>query len=218
MGLASYYRRFVKSFAQLAQPLHSLTRKGATYSWTEACQGALDELKQALILVYPSFDCEFTLETDASIRGLGAVLSQPQEDKKLHPVAFASRSLNPAERNYAITDLAVVWGVSHFRIYLYGQRVTVYTDHAAVKAVLQSPNTSGRHARWWTRVHGAEVNIIYRAGKENVIADALSRNPQAPAPQEGIAESEVQVAQIQGAEQEEDESKSKPARRIRDTR
>ena len=87
--------------------------------------------------------------------------------------------------------------------------MTVYTDHAAVKAVLQSPNTSGRHAQWWTRIHGAglrEVNIIYRAGKENVIVDALSHNPQAPAPQEGIAESEVQVARIQGAEQEEDES------------
>jgi transposase InsO family protein len=138
-------------------------------------------LTEAPILVYPSFDREFILETDASIRGLGGVLSQYQDDKKRHPVAFASRALNPAERNYSITDLetlAVVWGISHFRTYLYGQRVTVYTDHAAVKAVLQSPNTSGRHARWWTRVYGAglrEVNIVYRAGKENPIADALSR-------------------------------------------
>ena len=215
MGLTSYYRRFVKSFAQIAQPLHALTRKGATYNWSESCQAAFDELRRRLteapILVHPSFDREFTLETDASIQGLGAVLSQRQEeDKKLHPVAFASRALNPAEQNYSITDLetlAVVWSVSHFRTYLYGQRVTVYTDHAAVKAVLQNPNTSGRHARWWTRVHGAglrEVNIIYRAGKDNTIADALSRNPQALAPQEGIAEREVQVARIPREEEESD--------------
>ena len=214
MGLASYYRRFVKNFAQIAQPLHALTRKGATYNWSESCQEAFDELRKRLteapILVYPSFDRKFILETDASIRGLGGVLSQYQDDKKLHPVAFASRALNPAERNYSITDLetlAVVWGISHFRTYLYGQRVTVYTDHAAVKAVLQSPNTSGRHARWWTRVYGAglrEVNIVYRAGKENPIADALSRNPQALAPQEGVAEGEVQVARIQGEQEESD--------------
>lgn len=78
-----------------------------------------------------------------------------------------------------------------------------------MKAVLQSPNTNGRHARWWTRVHGAgigEVNIVYRAGKENAIADALSRNPQGLAPQEGIAESEVQVARINGVEQEGEEA------------
>lgn len=118
MGLASYYRRFVKGFAQLAQPLHALTRKGATYSWTEACQDAFDELKRRLttapILAYPSFDCEFTLETDASIQGVGAVLSQRQNDQKLHPVAFASRALNPAERNIpSLTSKHWLWsGVS----------------------------------------------------------------------------------------------------------
>ena len=90
------------------------------------------------------------METDASIQGIGAVLSQEQDDGKLHPVAFASRAVNQAERNYSITDLetlAVVWSMSHFRTYLYGQDVTVYTDHAAVKAVLHNPTTSGRHAK-----------------------------------------------------------------------
>ena len=206
MGMTSYYRRFVKNFAKIAQPLHVLTRKGASYEWTVSCQQAFEELKKRLceapILAYPSFNKDFTLETDASIRGIGAVLSQPQEDGKLHPVAFASRALSVAEKNYSITDLetlAVVWAVSHFRAYLYGQRVTVYTDHAAVKAVLQNPGASGRHARWWTKVHGSgiqEVHIVYRAGKENVVADALSRSPHNPAPVEGLAESEVQVAQV----------------------
>ena len=146
MGLASYYRRFVKCFAKIAQPLHALTRKGVSYIWSESCQRAFEELKNRLseapILAYPSFVKDFTLETDASIQGIGAVLSQYQENGKLHPVAFASRAVNPTERNYSITDLetlAVVWAVSHFRTYLYGQKVTIYTDHAAVKAVLQNP-------------------------------------------------------------------------------
>ena len=96
----------------------------------------------------------------------------------------------------------MVWAVSDFRIYLYKQKVTVYTDHAAATAVIQNPRASGRHTRWWTKVHGSglkEVHIIYRAGKENVVADALSWNPQWPAHTEGLAESEVQVASIVGS-------------------
>jgi len=156
-------------------PLYQLTCNGATSSWTEACHKAFEDLKtrltEAPVLAYPSFDRDFILETDASLKGLGAVLSQRQ-DEKLHPIAFASRALNPQEKNYAITELetlAVVWAITHFHYYLYGHRVTVYTDHPAVKAVLETPNPSGKHARWWTRVYGRgvkEVQIVYRAGRE----------------------------------------------------
>ena len=96
--------------------------------------------------------------------------------------------------------------MSHFNTYLYGQDVTVYTDHAAVKAVLQNPAASGRQARWWIKVHGSgvkSVNIICRAGKDNVIADALSRNPQGPAPG-GLAGTEIQVANVRSAPEERD--------------
>ena len=92
LGLASYYRRFVGGFAKLAQPLHSLTCKGARFVWTTECAGAFQALKDALVeppvLMYPDFDKSFVLETDASARGLGAVLSQ-EEDGRLHPVAYA---------------------------------------------------------------------------------------------------------------------------------
>ena len=85
MGLSLYYHRFVKNFAQIAQPLHALARKGATYIWSDECQKAYEELKQRLtrapIFMYPSFDQDFTLDTDASMREIGAVLSQQQEDK-----------------------------------------------------------------------------------------------------------------------------------------
>ena len=88
----------------------------------------------------------FTLETDASKAGLGAVLSQIQADNKAHPVAYASRALSPQESRYAITELetlAVVWAISHFHAYLYSHDVLVYTDHSAVRTVLQTPSANG---------------------------------------------------------------------------
>ena len=79
-----------------------------------------------------------------------------------------------------------MWALNHFHVYLYGDEVTVYTDHSAVKAVLKTPNPSAKHARWWTKVYGSgvkNIQIVYRSGRENSNADALSHNPQAPAPQ-----------------------------------
>ena len=116
---------------------------------------------------------------------------------------YASRALSNSEKNYAITELetlAVVWAISHYHHHLYGHCVTVLTDHSAVKAVLETSNPTGKHARWWTKVYGRgvkEVRIIYRAGRENASADALSRSPQAPAPLEGVAEGEMQISQVQ---------------------
>ena len=191
LGLASYYRRFIPKFASVAQPLHHLTGKGVPFEMTEAAASAFEELKEKLttspVLAYPSFNQDFILETDASISGLGAVLAQIQSDSKPHPIAYASRSLSPSEKNYSVTELetlAVVWAMSHFHYYLYGHNVKVYTDHTAVKAVLDTPNPTGKHARWWTRVYGKgvkDVQIVYRAGKDNKSADALSRAPQDPA-------------------------------------
>ena len=113
--------------------------------------------------------------------------------------------MTSAERPYSITELetlAVVWAVTHFHSYLYGHSVTILTDHSAVKAVLETPNPSGKHARWWTKVYGTgikDIHIVYRSGRLNAAADALSRSPQVGAPDEGIAEREVQVATVQTA-------------------
>ena len=129
LGLCSYYRRFIHQFASISQPLNMLTRKNVTPAWTEDCQKSF------------------------SILGLGAVLSQLQQDGFCHPVAYTSRSLAAAERNFGITELetlAIVWAMSHFCSYLYSQDITVYTDHSAVKAILNAPSPTGKHARWWT--------------------------------------------------------------------
>ena len=161
-------------------------------------------LSQSPIPAYPSFDCEFYLETDASILGLGAVLCQIQDDDKKHPIAYASRALGPCEKNYAITKLetlVVLWAVSHLQSYLYGQRVTIFTDHTAVGAVLKGAGLSGKHARWWAKLYEGgmkEVNVKYRAGKENCNANALPRCPQGEAPN-GM-EDDIQVAQVVDAE------------------
>ena len=121
LGLASYYRRFVNQFAKVVEPLHRLTCKNVVFEWSQECQAAFQGLKKKLVtppvLAYPNFDVDFILETDASHQRLGTVLSQRQEDGKLHPIAYASRALSGAEKNYGITDLetlAVVWAISHF--------------------------------------------------------------------------------------------------------
>jgi hypothetical protein len=204
-GLSSYYRRFVPNFTKIAQPLHQLTRKGAEFKWDSECQESFMILKEKLstppVLAYPSFDRPFILETDASIAGVVAVLAQPQLDDCVHPVAYASRSLSAAERNYSITELerlAVVWAIHHFHYYLYGPTVTVFTDHTAVKAILEIPNPSGKHAQWWTKVYGSgigKVTITYRSGKSNVNADALSRSPQP------IESGEARVGAVTSSEQ-----------------
>ena len=144
----------------------------------------LEALKAAItqspVLVYPNFEVDFVLETDACGKGLGAVLSQCQSDGILHPVAYASRSLSSVERNYSVTNLetlAVVWAMQHFRAYLYGHEVTVVTDHSAVKAVLGAPSLSGKHARWWLKVFGSgvkDVHIVYRPGRDNDRAETTT--------------------------------------------
>ena len=99
-------------------------------------------------MCYPCFSKPFVLETDASGGGLGAVLAKEQEDGQVHPVAYTSRALSAAESRYAITELetlAVVWAMSHFHPLLYGHDVTVYMDHSAVRAILDTPNPSGKH-------------------------------------------------------------------------
>ena len=148
LGLASYYRRFIPNFSVIANPLYSLTRKDVPFEWSQDCQEAFDKLKNHLIhapvLAFPDFSTDFNLETDASGVGLGAVLTQVQKDGQTRPIAF--NLLQAHERNYGITELealGVVWAVKHFRQYLYGHRCFVFTDHEALKVLLNTPNHQG---------------------------------------------------------------------------
>ena len=134
----SYYRKFVPRYSTIAQPLYTLTQKDEPFHWSDGCEEAFKQLKTILtiahILAYPLFDRDFFLETDASGVGLGAVLSQQQDDQRIRPIAFASRTLQ-AHKKKGISELealGVVWALKHFRHYLYGFPCTVYTDHEAL--------------------------------------------------------------------------------------
>ena len=184
LGLASYYRRFVPSFSSVANPLYALTRKDVPFVWSVECDAAFTRLKQLLtnapVLAYPSFGRDFLLETDASGVGLGAILSQKQDDGTIRPIAFASRTLLANEKNYGISELeglAVVWAVKHFRHYIYGYHCTVFTDHEALKSLLNTPQPSGKLARWGMALQELDLKIEYRPGRAHAQADALSRYP-----------------------------------------
>ena len=186
LGLASYYRRFVPGFAVLASPLHALTKKSATFQWGEAAESAFVRLKTALsrppVLAYPQFGPgrTFILETDASIVGLGAILSQVQDDGMIHPIAYASRAVDKHERNYGISELetlGLVWAVRYFRPYILGHPCVVYTDHIACLSILNTAKPSGKLARWALTIQEMDLTIKHKSGKRNVGADALSRSP-----------------------------------------
>ena len=184
LGLASYYRRFVPNFARVASPLYALTRQDVPFQWTLNCQQSFEGLKDLLttppVLAYPDFSKEFVVHTDASGEGLGAILEQEQEDGQLHPVAYASRSINKHEKQYGVTELealGVVWAVKHFRSYLIGQKCRVYTDHAPLKSMLHARHQTGKLARWSNMLAEVDLEICYRPGRTNSNADALSRSP-----------------------------------------
>jgi Reverse transcriptase (RNA-dependent DNA polymerase)./Integrase core domain. len=182
IGLASWYRRFVPDFSTLTAPLSNLLRKNKPFIWNELCENSLKTLKEQLItapvLSCPDFSLPFTVQTDASGFGIGAVLTQQHpEGEKV--VCYLSRSLNRNERNYSTTErecLAVLWAIEKLRPYIEGSKFTVVTDHYSLVWLnnLQSP--TGRLARWAIRLQQYDYDIVHRKGKEHVVPDALSRS------------------------------------------
>ena len=183
LGLCTYYRRFVKDFALIAAPLHQLTKKGQSFVWTAGCQEAFDKLKEHLvtapILAYPNATDNFVLDTDASSCSIGGVLSQVQSGQE-HVIAYFSRSLSSAERNYCVTRkelLGIVDSMKHFHHYLYGKHFVMRTDHAALQWLKSLRQPEGQLARWIARAEQYDYEIQYRPGLVHRNADALSRRP-----------------------------------------
>ena len=140
LGLINYYRKFLPDLSSLLAPLNNLLQKGVKWTWTEAQQTTFDEAKQLLqssvVLAHYDPSKELVLACDASPYGVGAVLSQYQDDKTEKPIAFASRSLSKAEKNYSHLEkegLAVIFGVKHFHQYLYGRHFTILTDNQPLR-------------------------------------------------------------------------------------
>ena len=179
LDLASYYRRYIKNFANIAAPLHHITEKSAQFSWNQECEEAFLTLKQQLlqspILIFPNFSPtarSFVLQTDASARGIGAVLEQGGQ-----VVAYASRVLTKAERSYSVIQqecLAILYALKQFRHYLLGRQFTLQTDHAPLQW-LSCQKMEGLLCRWALSMQEFDFNIEYRKGSANGNADALSR-------------------------------------------
>ena len=142
LGFCNFYRRFVKDYSTIARPLFDLTKKTTPWNWTEDCTHAFEKLRQTMItspvLILPDHEKPFTLITDASDYATGAILQQRDALGRAHPVAYYSKSLQPAERNYEIHDkelLAIIQALKHFRHYLQGSpHVTqILSDHANLR-------------------------------------------------------------------------------------
>ena len=182
VGLASYYRRFIKNFAMIAAPLHKLTSKDSEFIWTDVHQKAFEELKQKLItppiLRFPDLSKPFILMTDASGYALGAVLGQQDEKEKDHVIAYTSRGLKPHEKNYSTIEkelLAIVFGTKQFRHYIWSRKVILLTDHRPLQWLKGHGDPTSRLVRWMLQLQEFDIHFQYRSGKSNANADCLSR-------------------------------------------
>ena len=183
LGLCSYYRKFVKGFADIARPLHRLTEKGHQFEWTLDCDESFNLLKQALksppILGYPEGDGSFILDADASGEAIGAVLSQIQQGEE-RVIAYYSCVLEKRERQYCVTRrelLAIIKSVKHFHHYLYGRHFTIRTDHGSLRWLLRFKTPDGQMVRWLETLYIYDFEVQHRAGSAHGNADALSRRP-----------------------------------------
>jgi len=182
LGLAGYYRRFIPSFSKLVKPLTNLLKNDTRFEWTSAQEESFEILKQKLceepVLQYPDFSKTFILTTDASGIAVGGILSQGEINKD--PISYASRTLNDNEIKYDTYEkeaLAIIYCVKHFRPYLYGRKFTLVTDHKPLLWFKNAQDANMRILRWRLKLAEYEYDMVYKAGKTNVNADALSRNP-----------------------------------------
>ncbi|CAN6567570.1 unnamed protein product [Malus baccata var. baccata] len=181
LGHAGFYRRFIKDFSKIAQPLCRLIQKEVAFEFTKECTESFNQHKELLttapIIVPPDWSLPFELMCDASDYALGAVLGQ-RKDKRPHVIYYASRTLNDAQLNYSTTEkelLAVVFALDKFRSYLIGTKVIVFTDHAALKYLLTKKEAKPRLIRWILLLQEFDIEIRDKKGSENVVADHLSR-------------------------------------------
>lgn len=196
LGLCNYYRKFVKGYSRITNPLTALLCKDTPFTWTEECQSAFDKLRTALttspVLAYPDHNKPFTLTTDASGSAIGYILGQTDSTGIERVIAYGGRSLNQHERKYPVSEkegLAIVEGIKTYHVYLASQPFKIFTDHAALKWLNNVKHSTGRLARWAVLLQGYKYEIHYKPGKKNEVADALSRRPY-PETSESLPESE----------------------------
>ena len=192
LGFCNFYRRFVKDYSHIACPLFNLTKKGKQWNWMTECNMAFETLQRtmitSLVLMLLDHKKPFTLITDASNYAMGAILEQKDALGQSYPIAYFSKSLQPAERNYEIHDkelLAIIHTLKHFRHYIQGSphETTILSDHTNLKYFTTKQTLTRRQARWALFLSEYNYTIVPTLGKQNT-ADALSWHPDF---KEGIA-------------------------------
>lgn len=181
LGLFSYYRRYVPLFSQIIRPINRLLQKDVPYEWTRECNEAFESIKRKLtsspVLIFPDFDKQFIIRTDASQFAVGAILSQGKIREDL-PICYMSKSLNKHEIKYATVEkelLAIIYAVRYFRPYIYLRKALIITDHQALVWIMKLKNPASRLMRWKLELSEYDFEIIHRPGILNANADALSR-------------------------------------------
>lgn len=178
IGMIGFYRKFIKNFAKITKPITKYLRKRSKVNVDDPeFLESFDKCKKLIsnppILVYPDLNKPLEVTTDASNYALGAVLSQDQK-----PIAFISKTLNQPETNYSTTEkelLAIIWSVTYFHNYLYGNKFIIYTDHRPLQWLFNLKDANSRLMRWRIKLENYDYNIQYIKGKTNFVADALSR-------------------------------------------
>lgn len=199
LGLVNYYAKFIPHLSSTLAPLYKLTQKEQPWKWGKAEENAMREVQNALstdtVLVHYTESLPLLLECDASPVGVGAVLSHRFQDGTERPIAYASRCLTSAEKNYAQIDregLALVFGVKKFHQYLYGRSFELVTDHAPLTSLLSAQKqvptlASARIQRWALMLSAYQYTIVHKKGSKNGNADALSRLP-LPVTSDGVVQ------------------------------
>ena len=187
LGSFNYFRKFIKNYAARVAPLTALLKEDKNFVWTNACQVAFDDLKTALttspILAYPNFNETFTLSTDASLEAIGFMLEQPDRNGQMRPIAYGGRALRAHERKYNVSEqecLAVIEGIRTFHHYLADKRFDIFSDHHALKWLMNTKLSTGRLARWSLQLQPYQFRIFHRPGCKNKVPDALSRRHYEP--------------------------------------
>lgn len=181
MGLTSYYHKFLKDYGIIARPLTNRLRRGQ-FTWDSEAEQAFCALKAAMTttptLALPDFTQSFVIQTDASGEGIGAILSQNDQ-----PIAFMSRSLGVAKKSwstYAREMLAIIVAIRTWRPYILGRRFIIQTDQRSFRYLLEQRILTPEQQKWMGKLVGYDYEIVYKPGKANAAADALSRRPDSP--------------------------------------
>ena len=186
LGFGNYYRRFIKGFSDVAQPLNELLKKETPFEWTQERDKCFNDLKRRFttkpVLIMPDQTKPFWVESDASKYATGGVLMQKDSNGDLHPCSFISKTFSPAERNYQIYDrelLGIIRALDEWRHYLLGSphTTTVFTNHNNLLYYRTAQKLSRRQAQWSLILTEFNIKLVHQPGTKMIQSDALSRRP-----------------------------------------